>query len=87
MIDAINDLMNEEIKNCNEIKIRDNKKNLTYVISKDDTNFNIKIEKSIKSNDNINELFEKIKQYIESIGNSNEYWPCLESEYPNLMVL
>ena len=70
-----------------EIKLKDNKKNLTYTIAKDYGNLNIKIEKSIKYNDDVNNLFDNLKEYIDSVGDSNEYWPSSESEYPDLMIL
>lgn len=86
-IEEFNDFMNKLIEKHQEIKLRDNKKNIAYTISKDDNSFNIKIEKSIKYNDNVNNLFERLKEYIDSVGDSNEYWPSSESEYPDLMIL
>lgn len=86
-IEEFNDFMNKLIEKHQEIKLKDNKKNIAYTISKDDNNFNIKIEKSIKYNDDVNNLFERLKEYIDSVGDSNEYWPSSESEYPDLMIL
>lgn len=86
-IEEFNDFMNKLIEKHQEIKLKDNKKNIAYTISKDDNNFNIKIEKSIKYNDDVNNLFENLKEYVASIGDSNEYWPSPEIEYPDLMIL
>ena len=86
-VEEFNDLLKQLMEKHQEIKLKDNKKNLTYTIAKDDGNFNIKIEKSIKYNDNVNNLFERLKEYIDSVDDSNEYWPSSESEYPDLMIL
>lgn len=70
-----------------EIKLKDNQKNLTYSIGKNENNFCVKVEKSIKINDDVNNLFEELKKYVDSVNNSNEFWPNSEIEYPDLMAL
>lgn len=79
--------VNEFAKNKEEIKLRDNKKNIICSIQKNGDNFYLSVEKIIEANDNINNLFEEIKKYKDSVNNSTGFWPNSNQEYPDLMIL
>jgi len=85
--DVMNKFINEYIEKNEEIKLIDNQKNITYSIQKNGDNFYLKVEKSIKANGNINNLFEEIKKYKDLVNNSNGFWPNPDQEYPDLMIL
>lgn len=84
--DVMNKFLNEFLEKNEEIELRDNQKGITYFLQKNGENFYLKIEKTIKANDNINNLFKEIKKYNELVNSSNGFWPE-EQEYPDLMIL
>lgn len=85
--DVMNKFVNEFIEKNEEIKLIDNQKNITYSIRKNGDNFYLEVEKTIKANNNINNMFEEIKKYNDLVNNSNGFWPNPDQEYPDLMIL
>ena len=71
------------------ITFEDNEKGIKYTIRKDTSSSKYILEaistKFLDSNDNLDNFFNEINQYFNSI-NEQDYWPN-QSEYPDLPIL